>query len=500
MVGDVITENTTIYIYAALNGCNDESLFTITIAPAVADEPVNVTECGCYELPALSTGNAYYTATGGPSGTGTEVAAGTLICNVGTNTLYVFAQNGACTDEHMFTITIGDIVADVLAPVTVCDSYILQPLSANNNYYTMAGGPAGGGTVVPAGTVVSASGINTFYIWAQLGNCNDQSIFTVTVNPTPIVPQMGDVNACDEYILPTLAVGSYFTGPNGTGTQVPAQTVITTDTTLYIYAESGTAPNTCSSEDVFSIFITDSPVVGDVADVSSCEIYVLPAIVGEGDYYTGAGGTGTMMIAGDEITSSQTIYVFAQSQSTDGTLMCTAEDTFMVTITGAPEFNITGECQNNAFVLTANVENGSFDPAGVTYEWSTTEGEIIGSDSGQSITIEGAGTYSLTITSGGCPTVTHPYQVSGTSCMIQKGISANNDGDNDCFMLEGFNVTHLSIFNRYGMKVFEQGTYVDEWCGQSDKGDELPSGTYYYVMERSNAATSTGWIYITREQ
>jgi flagellar hook assembly protein FlgD len=50
------------------------------------------------------------------------------------------------------------------------------------------------------------------------------------------------------------------------------------------------------------------------------------------------------------------------------------------------------------------------------------------------------------------------------------------------------------------MKVFEQGTYVDEWCGQSDKGDELPSGTYYYVMERSNAATSTGWIYITREQ
>jgi gliding motility-associated-like protein len=250
---------------------------------------------------------------------------------------------------------------------------------------------------------------------------------------------------------------------------------------------------------VFTIFITTSPVVSDVADVTACETYTLPAITGPGSYFSGVDGSGTPMNANDVITTTQTIYVFAQSQSADGTLMCTAQDSFTVTITGEPEFEITGGCQNNAYMLTSNVLNESYDPATVSYSWTTTSGEIIGSTSGQSVTVEGAGTYSLTITSGGCPVVTVPYEVTGTSCIIQKGISANNDGVNDCFELDGFNVTHLSIFNRYGMKVFEQGTYVDEWCGQSEKGDELPSGTYYYVIERSDAPTATGWIYITRE-
>jgi flagellar hook assembly protein FlgD len=50
------------------------------------------------------------------------------------------------------------------------------------------------------------------------------------------------------------------------------------------------------------------------------------------------------------------------------------------------------------------------------------------------------------------------------------------------------------------MKVYNRKDYTNQWIGQSNSGDELPDGTYYYVIERNNGETNTGWIYITREQ
>jgi gliding motility-associated-like protein len=59
-------------------------------------------------------------------------------------------------------------------------------------------------------------------------------------------------------------------------------------------------------------------------------------------------------------------------------------------------------------------------------------------------------------------------------------------------------VRKLQIFDRYGIKVYGQMNYTDQWKGQSD-GDELPSATYYYVMEFNNSKSKTGWIYLIRE-
>jgi flagellar hook assembly protein FlgD len=50
------------------------------------------------------------------------------------------------------------------------------------------------------------------------------------------------------------------------------------------------------------------------------------------------------------------------------------------------------------------------------------------------------------------------------------------------------------------MKVYNKSDYTDQWKGQSDNGDELPDGTYYYVIERDSGETNTGWIYINREK
>jgi gliding motility-associated-like protein len=95
------------------------------------------------------------------------------------------------------------------------------------------------------------------------------------------------------------------------------------------------------------------------------------------------------------------------------------------------------------------------------------------------------------------------FNTTTISCTIQKGISPKGtgvgDGLNDYLDLEGQNVTKLEIFNRYGTIVYSKSNYSNEWYGQSDKGDELPDGTYFYVIERNGEQSSTGWIYINHE-
>ena len=102
------------------------------------------------------------------------------------------------------------------------------------------------------------------------------------------------------------------------------------------------------------------------------------------------------------------------------------------------------------------------------------------------------------ISSNGCPGEATENVVS-FYCDIPKGISPNGDTKNDFFDLGNFSVNKLEIFNRYGIKVYTKSEYKNEWDGKSDKGQELPDGTYYYVVEFEGGKSKTGWVYLNRE-
>ncbi|WP_415582286.1 gliding motility-associated C-terminal domain-containing protein, partial [Flavobacterium longum] len=191
------------------------------------------------------------------------------------------------------------------------------------------------------------------------------------------------------------------------------------------------------------------------------------------------------------ITSSQTVYIWASNG------LCSDESSFDVTVGTTPSFTVDAGCQGSQYVLTVVPANG-FDPAAAQYTWSSAAGGVI-TGSGQSVSVSGADTYSVNVKVGECD-ATFPVVVDGTGCLIQKGISPNGDGQNDYFDLEGQNVTRLQIFNRYGMVVYSKGNYTNQWQGQDDSGDELPDGTYYYVIDRAQGESRTGWIYINRER
>jgi len=53
------------------------------------------------------------------------------------------------------------------------------------------------------------------------------------------------------------------------------------------------------------------------------------------------------------------------------------------------------------------------------------------------------------------------------------------------------------VFNRYGTKVYELNEYIDQWCGRDQDNEELPVGTYFYIIYfNSDKEPITSWIYL----
>ena len=61
----------------------------------------------------------------------------------------------------------------------------------------------------------------------------------------------------------------------------------------------------------------------------------------------------------------------------------------------------------------------------------------------------------------------------------------NDDGVNDYFSFETYGMVSLNaaIYNRWGDKVYEMTHPSQEWDGVSLNGQDVPEGTYFYVLE-----------------
>ncbi len=64
--------------------------------------------------------------------------------------------------------------------------------------------------------------------------------------------------------------------------------------------------------------------------------------------------------------------------------------------------------------------------------------------------------------------------------------SPNNDGMNDTWDIRGivgqYNVCRIDIMNRWGSTVYDQEQFNGIWDGRDKGGNELPDGTYYYIL------------------
>jgi len=338
--------------------CADFTSFEVTIITTTTD----VTSCGTYTLPALTTGD-YFTA---PAGGGTQIPVGTVINTVGANDIYVFAPTSTapnCTDNLKFTVTIIAIPpVDTITPPTnlfCVDAPYVLPALTNGSYYDAPNGPNGTGNLLPVGSSIATIGTSTIYVYNQVqwgpnpsDYCFDETSFTIETRDLPPVDNYTDVYSCAPYVLQPLTDGTYYDavdGPNGTGAIIPAGTVIDTTQTIYIYNEYADLTS-CISETVITIFILGVDV-GDRADIAECDTYTLPTLdtsVVDMHYYSAPGGNPADEILPANFTyntpGTYTVYVFADNGDR---FVCFDEDEFTITISATPvlpTFSNISEC------------------------------------------------------------------------------------------------------------------------------------------------------------
>ncbi len=99
-----------------------------------------------------------------------------------------------------------------------------------------------------------------------------------------------------------------------------------------------------------------------------------------------------------------------------------------------------------------------------------------------------------------CDTALVVWQIGGSICDLEnvdprvifpEGITPNGDGYNEALEFKivdklgcptNYAQSDISIFNRWGDKVFHQEPYENGWNGNTDDGKELPPGVYYYAL------------------
>ncbi|MBW8333580.1 MAG: metallophosphoesterase, partial [Prolixibacteraceae bacterium] len=297
-------------------------IITVNNTPVITN-PGPQAACDSYALPVIAGTNlvapAYYN--------NSQALSGTVITEpiTSTQTVWIYDVNGTCSDEVSFAVAINAApLADAPANVSNCGPYTLPALT-NGNYYTGTGGVG----PLSAGDAISSS--TTLFVFTEgTAPCsNVENSFIVTITTEPLADAPANVTNCGPYTLPALTNGNYLTEINGGGTALVAGNLITSSTTLFVYTPaSGSCP---AVENSFDITI-NTPVLADApAPVSACGSYTLLPLT-NGNYFSATGGTGTPKSAGDVISSSTTLFVYAPASGS-----CPAvENSFDITINTPP--------------------------------------------------------------------------------------------------------------------------------------------------------------------
>lgn len=386
----------------------------------------------------------------------------------------------------------------------------------------------------PTITVCPTDEITTYTARATWINCNGDEI---TVSDEVTVTREGDFTVdlgddqefCDvsEYeITAEITDGN----PNNAtflwNTGETTQSIIVTESGTYSVEVT---LNDCTITESVTIDFNKSPEVDLGDDRAIC--FENPEIL-----------DATPLNISDYPDPSELIYEWTQDgiilvDETEATLEVFEHGTYGVTVTFKDCFTEDSVVISEADDLTVDIimDDGIMASAGVieicpdephtlqavtdaedpTYQWFLNGDEIVG-ETNQTIEISiesgtmNTETYSVIISSDGCEASNEIdirlYPVG--NCVISQGLTPNGDGFNDnldlTFLNDRTGILKLQVFNRYGTKVFEKDNYTDQWYGQTNDGNDLPTGTYYYVIDLVGddpvyGRQTTGWIYLNQK-
>ena len=405
-------------------------------------------------------------------------------------TTYTFTPTaGQCASNGQLTITvlpnsISPTFASYPSSITACQAgastQVILPTTSDNGI---------AGIWSPSTLDYSIVGTTVYTFTPNGGQCGLNSTTISLVINQNMVPTFTPITICAGGIasLPTNSLENF------AGTWLPSS-VDNTQTTTYNFT-----PNVgqCTSTGNLTIAVNPiiTPTFNGIATLCTGETApVLPLSSIEG-----ISGSWTPAVIDNTVSGTYTFVPNVGECATNGSISVAVQSAF--------DLELSGSCVGDDFIVDVKAVTNTIDINTASFVWTNSNNQTVGNDSSSFNVTEYLNltteieevpiTFTVTVTnSEGC-NKTESITLPRIFCGIQKGISLNDDGLNDYFDLTLLDIKSLSIFNRYGMKVYSKNGYTNEWVGQSDKGDKLPDGTYYYVIDfNDNLTSKAGWIYV----
>lgn len=439
----------------------------------------------------------------------------------GSYTIYV-SDSGSCPSATSALMVINEVpdvpvAATVAATQPSCESpegriEVTAPLGSNYTYSlddtTYQSSPIFNGLTAGSYTIYMKDGSSCSSV-SEVVTLNDVPATPVAATVTPTHPTCANLTGSLQVTAP---VGTNYTySLDGANWQSATTFSGLAEGTYTVYVKNGTSCTSAATTATINPIPNMPDAAVAVVTQPTCSTGGIIEVVSPAGYaYSVNGGpwqASTIfpnLAPGDYVISSQN----AQGCTSTSQVYTILSDTAI-----APEITSTQGCDSTPFgkryLITVEAANNTFDTNTATYAWQNEQGMAIGTNDNSlnvSEYLSGLGQnsqfplqFTVTVTTENGCTNTFPFVVEASLCGIPKGISPNNDGKNDRFDLIGMNAGRVSIFNRYGEQVFSKDNYRNEWIGQSDNGNELPTGTYYYVIE-AGGQSQTGWVYVNREE
>lgn len=353
--------------------------------------------------------------------------------------------------------------------------------------------------------------------------CSDTFVVNVTGFPIDDAtmfyqPTHNNVYYCQ---IDTTAFPEYIAQPGGTFTwdgpinginAVTGEVVLIGTVPAGFYNIVYTTPGPCPSSSQFTIEVRFSPPIPTVSGPNSACLDQQPITLTNTNigFWATAWDTSanaTNPTVGNNylppvLTTAGAYFVYALNISAD--LCVSYPAIWPVTIHPLP-FAWAGFddtlCPSHSTTLTGS--------GGLSFSWSPPTGLDDPTSATPLATPTTTTTYTLTVQdANGCRNVDYVtiFLDSTLNCDIQvyNGFSPNGDLNNDVWIIEGIEAiknNRVSIFNRWGDQVWSEREYDNRtivWKGENQSGEELPSGTYYYIIQVEGKPTLANWVELTR--
>ncbi|WP_127846740.1 T9SS type B sorting domain-containing protein [Psychroflexus aestuariivivens] len=373
---------------------------------------------------------------------------------------------------------------------------------------------------------VTESGV--YELTVTIDGCSTTESVEYTFNESPVVDLGGDVELCDTEdaeITANITSGDSTNATYEWSTGEDTQSITVSETNIYtvtITTEAG-----CSTVESVEYIFNESPIIDLGEDIVSCDLngITLDATPSNFDpnntlyewYLNGE------LLPGENLEDLNTepfgfgnyeVIAYSDSQDCSATssVNITERDDIAVNLEINPDR--TQFCEGESIDFTASLVNAS--PDEVDFVWFV-NGSVESAETAQNFEayeFEGETvTIAVEASINGACVQTASVELNGyennQGCVITQGISPNGDGFNDnldlAYLDDRTGIASLEIFNRYGRSVFKQNNYRDEFFGQNESGDELTTGTYFYVIKLEDndpvfGIEKKGWIYINKEK